>query len=974
MQKSTWESAVEQSVDPARARQYGEQLAAAVSEEFFKKISPEQAKVLAALFSGSRAMSELLMAHPEWLSTVEAERLKNPRRLEGLRREVASWLPQLLQQKDYAGLLSKARQFKQREMLRIAARDSARLGNVEQITEEISNVADTALQVVYRVCLDQLGQKHGLPYTEENTGQWQPASFAILGMGKHGGQELNYSSDIDVLFVYSAEGDVFKTPPAKGKQGARTINNHQFFTRLAENIITECTRMTAEGFLFRIDLRLRPEGKSGPLARSLSSYESYYAQWGQTWERMMMIKARCVAGDAGLGAEFLDMIQPFRYPRSISEAIPREVAEMKRRIENEVVRSGEMERNVKLGRGGIREIEFVTQTLQVLHAGKQPFLQGGKTIPVLEKMKEYKQLPEEETSQLQLAYRFLRDVEHRLQMEDNQQTHTLPVDRKARDRLGRLMGFASPAEFEAALAAHSGNVRAIYDRVIKMEPGDAAGLPRTFDGASGEWEQILARHSFRDPARCFQLAREFVEGPGFGHVSSRTINLALQLLGRLLALCPRKGEAAPPELFLSDPDRVLARMDSFVSAYGARAVLYEAWVSNPPLFKLLLLLFDRSEYLAEQAIRVPDLVDEIEQSGQLRRRKGAEQTLADLRFGAEDADQHQWLRKYFQGETMRIGLRDILDLADPEQTQHEITALADACLTYALEVVMRRHKLKKAPFAIIGLGKLGGRELIYASDLDIIFVTAQNTKKLPALQKIAAELMDLLTTRTEHGTTFETDARLRPDGEKGLLVNTLPAYEEYYCKRALLWEIQSLSRFRAVAGDEAVSEQFAEMAGKIANFSNSEPGLSAWSDDWKAQIHKMRLRIQNERTPAGKEPLAIKTGTGGLMDAEFAAQAVCLEQGWHEPNTLLALARARDEEALPSEAAENLIVNYRRLMEIERILRRWSFEAESILPDDSAALYRVAVRCGFKTANEFMAAVARYRKEMRQAYSNCLSS
>ena len=971
MPNSVWESAAEKCVDPSRARQYAEQLGSAGAADFLKSITPAQAEVLAALFSGSRAMSELLVTRPDWLSVIDPERLRNPRRLEGLRREVAAWLQPLIQQKDYAGLLSKAREFKQREMLRIAARDLARLGHVEEITEEISNVADTALQVVYRVCFDQLANRHGLPYTEENTGQWQLASFAILGMGKLGGQELNYSSDIDVLFVYSAEGDVFKTPPAKGKKAARTLNNHQFFTRLAENIITECTRMTAEGFLFRIDLRLRPEGKSGPLARSLASYESYYAQWGQTWERMMMIKARAVAGDAGLGAEFLDMIQSFRYPRSISEAIPREVAEMKRRIENEVVRSGEMDRNVKLGRGGIREIEFVSQTLQVLHAGRQPFLQGGKTLGVLEKLKEYKQLEPSETAELQSAYRFLRDLEHRLQMEDNRQTHSLPVDRGARERLAKLMGFKKLPAFEEALVAHTSQVRTIYDRVIKVEPGDEAGLPRTFEGAVEQWQEILARHSFRDPGRCFQLAREFVEGPGFGHISSRTIDLALQLLGRLLAMCPRKGESAPPDQFLSDPDRVLARMDSFVSAYGARAGLYEAWVSNPPLFKLLLLLFDRSEFLAEQAIRVPDLVDEIEQSGQLRRRKNAEQILADLRHGAGDADQHRWLRKYFQGETMRIGLRDILDLADPEQTQHEITALADACLTYALEVVMRRHKLRKPPFAIIGLGKLGGRELIYASDLDIIFVAGEKTKKLAALQRVAVDLMDLLSTRSEHGASFEVDARLRPDGEKGLLVNTLPAFEEYYRKRALLWEIQSLSRFRPIAGDEAVAANFATIARAVTNFRRGEPGISAWSAEWKQQIHQMRVRIQNERTPAGKAHLAIKTGTGGLVDAEFAAQAISLEQGWHEPNTLLALARARDAEALPPEAAEHLIVNYRRLMEIERILRRWSFEAESILPDDPAALYRVAVRCGFRTSDEFMAAVARYRKEMRNAYSRC---
>ena len=232
--------------------------------------------------------------------------------------------------------------------------------------------------------------------------------------------------------------------------------------------------------------------------------------------------------------------------------------------------------------------------------------------------------------------------------------------------------------------------------------------------------------------------------------------------------------------------------------------------------------------------------------------------------------------------------------------------------------------------------------------------------------------MDLLSRRTEDGTSFETDARLRPDGEKGMLVNTLPAYEEYYRKRAMLWEIQSLSRFRMVAGDAEVGGQFAAMARGLTNFSKGDPGVSAWTPEWREAIHQMRMRIEQERTPAGKGHLAIKTGEGGLMDAEFVAQAVCLEQGWQEPGTLGALGRAKGEKVIGAKAAEALIRNYRRLMEIERILRRWSFAAESVLPEDPAALYRVAVRCGFDSSERFMAAVSGYREAMREAYRQCL--
>jgi glutamate-ammonia-ligase adenylyltransferase len=689
---------------------------------------------------------------------------------------------------------------------------------------------------------------------------------------------------------------------------------------------------------------------------------------------MMLIKARCVAGDQGLGAEFMEMIQPFRYPRSVSEQVPREVAEMKQRIENEIIRSGELERNVKLGRGGIREIEFIAQTQQVLQGGRLPFLQGSKTLPALDKLKEYHLLEGDEAERLKRAYCFLRDIEHRLQMEDNRQTHTIPVSKDARTRLAKLMGFGTVGAFEKELQRINDDVRRSYDRFINPNAGGGptggkrAPLPPDVAAGAAEWKKILVEHSFRDPEHCLRLVQEFVHGPGFGHRSSRTVDHALQLLGRMLEICPKTGEKAPPDPFLSDPDRVLARLDSFVSRYGAQSMLYDAWVSNPSLFRLLLLAFDRSEFLAELAIRVPDLIDEIEQSGQLRRRRTAEQVLDDLRLGAEEEDQHRWLRRYYQAEQMRIGLRDILDLADPEQTQAELTSLADAYLTYALEIVVKKNRLKKAPFGIIGLGKLGGRELIYASDLDIIFVSANKVTNLPALQKMAVQFMELISKRTEDGATFETDARLRPDGEKGLLVNTLEAYREYYQKRAMLWEIQSLSRFRPITGDAAVLSDFAAMATPLLDFSSKKNSVAAFTPDWKAEIHRMRLRIEKERTPAGQDKLAIKTGRGGLMDVEFVAQAVCLENGWHEPNTLAAIGRAAANGVITSKSGKVLAENYRKLMQIERILRRWSFQPESILPVDPAPYYRVAVRCGYKEPAAFEAAVLQCREEIRREY------
>ena len=973
-------------------------------------VSSEQARILCALFSGSQALSEQLLSKPELLAVITPENLQHPRRLQGLRAELQALLEPLLQTKDYAGALSGLRRLKQREMLRIAARDLARLAEAAGIIGEISDVADVALSGVFDICWRQLVERLGRPFHQDADGRWHATGFCVLGLGKLGGQELNYSSDVDVVFVYSEEGSVFKEAP--GKTAKPGSSNHAFFTRLAEAFIAEVGRLTPDGMLYRIDLRLRPEGDPGPLVRSLASYENYYSQWGQTWERLMLIKARCVAGDAALAGEFLEMVQPFRYPRSLPGPALAEIAAMKQRLEDEVLRSGELDRNVKLGRGGIREIEFVVQTLQARYGGRNPFLHGAQTLPMLAKLVRYQLLEEKEATLLREAYLFLRDVEHRLQMEQDRQTHTIPLEPHARERLARLMGCPGWKEFEAKRAVQAGQVRAIYDQLLKAETASPASLlPQEFEAAESEWKNLLPMRSFRDPEKAFRRLKEFALGPGYGHVSSRTTELAWRLIPKLVALCPTKSAAVPPLSSeqeqrlgtdqapprLSDPDRVLARLDTFISAYGARAALYEVWTNHPRFFDLMLLLFDRSEFLAETAIRTPDMVEDLVLSGHLRRRKGAAEILKELQFGRPDADQKLWLRRYHKSEFMRIGLRHILGLADCEQNFEELSALADACLQYALEIVMRAQRLKAPPFAIIGLGKLGGSEIDYGSDLDIVFVAPSGTKNLSARQGLAAEVMELLGTPTELGVAYRLDARLRPDGEKGLLVNTLEAFDEYYRKRAMLWEIQTLTRVRPVAGDTALGGQFLQLAATLANFTaenvaagfalpvaaaddaprtrsssksaQRRKGLACYAPDWKQQVHRMRMRIEKERTPAGKDALAFKTGTGGLIDAEFIAQALCLEHGWQEANSLRVLERAQAAGALPPAGAAKLVGDFRQLRRMEAILRRWSYEGEAMLPGDPEAMYRVAIRCGWRNADEFTQAVAGYRRGLREVYN-----
>jgi glutamate-ammonia-ligase adenylyltransferase len=989
MQSQTFAKAIEACADPPRAGACLARLRESGAAGIPVEPSAEQARILASLLAGSQMAGELLMAHPEWLPPLlEPGSLQHPRREQGFRREIERWLKPALDRDELQPAFDKLREFKQREMLRIAARDLARLGGTLEITREISEVADACLDAVYRLCLQPLTRRLGQPFHAAPDGRWEATRFCALGLGKLGGQELNYSSDVDVIFLYSEEGNLFKTRPRPGEPSGRSMASHLFFTRLAESMIAEVTRLTPQGALFRMDLRLRPEGAAGPLVRSLDSYETYYAQWGQTWERLMLIKARPVAGDAELGAEFLEMIQPFRYPRSVGGGMFRDVTSMKARLENEVVKAGELERNVKLGRGGIREVEFIVQSLQLLHAGRMPFLQGAGTIPILEKLASYRLLSAADAKSLGAAYLFLRDVEHRLQMEAGRQTHTIPAARQARERLARLMGFESLPAFESARQAHTRLIRRLYEKILGVgEPAKTTGLPGDFAAGETAWKEFLARHHFRDVDRALRMVEMFVNGPGFVHVSARTSELARELLPRFFALCPPQPGAAAGKPRLSDPDRVMVRLQSYMEAYGARAMLCELWTQKPALFELLLLLFDRSEFLAERAIRTPDLVDDLEAGGRLRRQKTAGETLRDLRYGLDDPDQFRWLRRYHEAELMRIGLRDILGLADFEQNLRELSALAAACLQYALDAVCRGQRPGVAPFCVIGMGKLGGNEVGYGSDLDVLFVAPSGAKNLPACQPLAAGVMDLLARPTEMGIVFRVDTRLRPDGEKGLLVNTIEAYEEYYRRRAALWEVQALTRARPIAGDMTLGGQFQEMAAALANFTpqnaaagfvlpsspgKPQAGLAAWTPAWKADIARMRARTIRERTGPGREHLAIKTGTGGLMDAEFMAQTFCLTAGWQEPNTLQALRRAAEEGLLAPAAGQSLLQSYSRLRRIEGILRLWSFEAETELPGEDAPLQRVAVRCGYDSAGEFMRDVKQIRADIRAVYETVL--
>jgi glutamate-ammonia-ligase adenylyltransferase len=787
------------------------------------------------------------------------------------------------------------RRVKNREMLRIALRDVGRLSTLEQTTYEISCVADLCVRTVCDGWLGEIGRRWGGPET----------GFCVIGMGKLGGEELNYSSDIDVIFLYGEDGAL--------NPG---FTYHEFFTRLAEKIAGSFAAASPDGALFRIDIRLRPEGGAGPLVRSLESMENYYAGFGETWERMALIKARRVAGSEELFYEFAHRLQPFVYPRSVSPDTLDEIAATKARIERDIVGEGGLELNVKLGRGGIREIEFVTQALQLLHGARHAFLQERNTLKGLRALRQLDFLDGGDLGALTAAYRFLRDVEHRLQIAEEKQTHTLPQPGPARERLARSLGFEEGGAFDAALLGHTGAVRAIFDKFLRGGT-DKGGADKT---APGRLLRDLG--FFAEPAAGEKELEELGRPGSAGHVSPRTRKLYAKL--EPLLLDGLRG--------LADPDLALRGFVRFVERYGIRGLLFESLVTNPRLLELLLRLFDSSRFLTDIVLRRPQLIEETARTGSLAREYDVAAHLDGLsRREERGLAPGDWVRVYRRAQILRIALRDILGFAEIGQVQREYTALAEACLLHTMRTLGLTQSL-----TVVAMGKFGGAELSYGCDLDVVFVGEEPAR--------AAELMKAMTAQTAEGIVFPVDARLRPEGESGVLAAPLERYRQYFQNRAQLWEAQALTKARAIAGPAA--EAFIEWARECwAGF-----GRRA---DLLAEIRKMHERVVRER--AGREgALAFKTGVGGLMELEFHTQALQMRHGVWEPNTVRALAALAGAGVIAPEAAAAREGDYLFLRRCEAVIRRVDNSSVSTLPA-MPGQRQVAIRMGFAGREEFLA-------------------
>src|SRR4051812_4683606 len=792
------------------------------------------------------------------------------------------------------------RQWKGREMTRIALREIANVAPLEETTAELSQIAEICIRQVLFHWNNELRSRLGSPDTE----------FAVLGLGKLGGGELNHSSDIDVIFFYGDEGQV--TP---------RLSHHEFFNRLSAKIVETFSSSHPEGALFRIDLRLRPEGSAGPLARSVESMAHYYYGFGETWERLALIKARGIAGDQELAYEFLRQHQPFIYPRSPTPDLLDEISNIKRRIERDVVGHEALDRDVKLGRGGIREIEFVVQTLQFIHGARQAFLQEASTLRALQAVAQLELLPKKDVLELDRAYRFLRRTEHRLQIEAEQQTHTVPLEPEPLQRLAKSLGFESEAKFRKELQQQMQRVRSIFRRVIA-------------DAPSGKTGDTLDLSCFTYPEHANKSIERLAQGSRSAHVSPRTRQVFRKLRPLLLKQLSRT----------ADPDATLTQLVRFVEAYGLRNMLFELLVTNPKLLELVVNTFDSSRFAADLLVRHPQLLEDITRDAKLDGEIDVVGHLRRLRNISKKDEAFDYVRSYRQAQLLRILLRDVVGLTDLPGLCREQSALAEACLVHMTDV------LGPQDLTIIAVGKFGGAEIGYGADLDVLFIGSD----VPAAQK----LLSLVAQPSAEGNLPRVDARLRPEGEKGLLVSSLEAYSLYYTMRAQLWEVQSLTRARPIMGPS--QNEFMEIARGVWHHAGEQQNLFG-------QINEMLQRIRRERS-TGPEFVNIKTGTGGIIEAEFLIQGLQMRANVWEPNWSKAVDALTERADFTSAETKGLKSSYYLLRRCESTLRRYENVSVSTLPADPAELTKVARRMGFKSSEEFKTAYDAARSKIHEIY------
>jgi [glutamine synthetase] adenylyltransferase / [glutamine synthetase]-adenylyl-L-tyrosine phosphorylase len=818
----------------------------------------EGRRLLAAVLSNGGYLADLLLADVTGLSRLAADPYLHRRKpREEMRREIAVASRDVT---DLRSLQRALRRYTRREMLRLGAREIG-WGTTLDVAWELSGLADGVVDQAVRVAETILQAQFGVP--EAGPDADRPPSFVVLGMGKLGGEELNFSSDIDLVYLYASDD---------GRAGTLTL--HEYYARLSQLVTQAIGDTTEDGIVFRVDLRLRPEGRSGAICNSLPAAERYYETFGRTWERQALLRARPIAGNLALGEEFLSIVAPFVFPRTLGPQAIDDVLALRRLFR---AKAGSGGFDVKLGLGGIRDVELVAQLLQLLNAGRRRELRERATLRALHKLTLVGLLSDREQRILSEAYRFLRRVEHRLQLEQGGQTHALPADEAGYACISRRLGYAGGSEFTAVLEQHRSAVVAISNTL-----GEPASAPPV----------IVLR--LLDPASSRADIEADLGAAGFADVKGSADVLEL-VQSRM-----------PPEwlaeiLSSPDPDRALAHFCD-LAQHGSLG-LFTLLREHPQLLRMLAGLFGTSDRLSNHLITHPALWEPLVSGlGEPRPAPETWQTALPKRLeGLDEEEALREMRRYQAEEVLRIGIHDVVGNLEAQEVSQQLTALGEACLGAAVREVARRlgarYGVPDAGLTVLAYGSFGARETRYGSDLDLVFLftnpgtTDRGMDHQEWFARLAQRLINALGALMDEGRLYEVDARLRPSGAQGLLVTSYPGFDRYHHEEAAPWERVALLRARPVFTADFGTEARAGAIGRLLEEATYERPVEV--EALRRDLLRMRGRIQAERAkiPGGMEGVHLRFSPGGLTDLEFLAAFEQLRRGGQDPRVRTAAPR-----------------------------------------------------------------------------------
>ena len=890
----------------------------------------EHLDAIAALFSCSQFMATYVINHPESLlneATGALAFMGRPLDEAACAIELESLLAACSTRE--AGMQT-VRRFRKDKQLVILLNDLLHRLEPQEIMLDMSDLADVIIQASLDFSDRLLRERFGEP---ENN------AFLVVGMGKLGAQELNFSSDIDPVFVYRADGETSGIATSPGVTRNR-ISAFEYYVKLVEGLSKFLSANTADGFAYRVDLRLRPQGTRGSLALSLSGYEEYYESWGQLWERAALLRARPVAGDTNLGREFLEMIAPFIYRKYLDIDAIEEIRRMKSQVEQ--LRPGTFSRDIKRGFGGIREIEFFIQIFQLMYGGREPMLRERGTLKALHRILQKGLIGHDDSYHLSENYLFLRTLEHRIQQVNDLQTHALPVQDRDLADLGAKMGYSDKRAFLEDLERRRLKVRAIYDSLFQQAgPKDSAGPGLSDSLFGGRFWDIdtpnqdslsaeLSRHGVRAPDRALYHLTQ-IRNTTYSFQTLRGRRLMEEIIPRFL------DEA----LNTPNPDRALLQLVDFSSLLATSESYLEPIVRNRDLIKLISSLFAQSDYLAKLVMSNPEYMGSLVE-GEIRWRTRSE-IVHELAILAERKDPMQAVRLLRRLEEIRLGTRFLSGAINVIQLTHSLTTISETVITKLLRTEQNLSARSEDELIILGYGKLGGREISFNSDLDLVFMTAGALEVLHIRQ--AENLMKAAMSYTRDGVAYSIDTRLRPDGNKGPLVIPFAGLRRYYEKHAHPWELQALLKARPINGSISVRRAFIAMRTDVLTLRGQEVTLGS--------IRHMRQRIESER--AKDAPLSgvcdIRLGAGGINEIEFIVQYLQLQHCADcpvilVPNTIDAIRRLSLHGILAPEAADllkNAYLFFRIADTMLRLRNETTLREESDAPASIARLLGIGV-------------------------------